>query len=240
MPFEDRSSPAIFALETPIARHKPEERAGEDSHGVASMLAFARMRRPSAKRAYHHGDLANAALAEVLVVLAERGARGVTFAEVARRLGVTSAALYRHYAHPHALLAAAAAESLVLFERSLRAVRANSPYERLRGMVKAYVTFALKNPARYELMFGMRFDADKPEALDEAGRAAFGVLVEALARCRPDAKPPGLTRLAKQVWALCHGFAALSTIDRMDVVKRDAQSLLWDAVRLVIEGAEVG
>ena len=197
------------------------------------------MRRPSAaKRAYHHGDLGNAALAEVLVVLAERGARGVTFAEVARRLGVTAAALYRHYADPQALLAAAAVESFVLFGRSLRAVRANSPYERLHEMSKAYLAFALKNPARYELMFGMRLDAGKPEALEQAGEAAFGVLVEALAQCRPRATSRGLTRLAKQVWALCHGFAALGTIDLLGVTKRDAQSCLWEAVRLVVEGAD--
>lgn len=198
------------------------------------------MRRPAAlKRPYHHGDLGNAAVAEVLVVLAERGARGVTFAEVARRLSVTAAALYRHYAHPQALLAAAAVESFVLFERSLRAVRAESPYERLRGMVNAYLKFAVKNPARYELMFGMRFDTDRPEALDQAGMAAFSALVEALARCRPDATAQGLTGLAKQVWALCHGFAALCTTDRIDLVHREVQSLLWDAVRLVVEGSEL-
>jgi AcrR family transcriptional regulator len=189
------------------------------------------------KSAYHHGDLGNAALAEVLVVLSERGARGVTFAEVARRLGVTAAALYRHYADPEALLVAAATESFVLFERTLRAVPASSPYERLRGMTNAYLTFAQKQPARYELMFNTRLDCEKPKAMIDAGAAAFGVLVEALGSCRPQSTAVELSDLAKQVWALCHGFASLADAERMVVGKREAQALLWQAARLVVEGA---
>jgi AcrR family transcriptional regulator len=193
--------------------------------------------RPASKSAYHHGDLGNAALAEVLLVLAERGARGVTFAEVARRLGVTAAALYRHYADPEALLIAAATESFVLFDRSLRAVAAGAPYERLHGMTNAYLAFASKQPARYELMFNTRIDCRKPKALLDAGAGAFGALVEALAACRPQATPAHLNDLAKQVWALCHGFASLADAERMAVAKREAQTLLWQAVRLIVEGA---
>lgn len=192
--------------------------------------------RTVSKSTYHHGDLGNAALREVLLVLAERGARGVTFAEVARRLGVSAAALYRHYADPEALLIAATTESFVSFERALRAVPTSTPYERLRGMTNAYLTFAQKHPARYELMFNTRLDCAKPKAMMDAGAAAFGVLVEALGGCRAEATPAELTDLAKQVWALCHGFASLADAERMAVGKREAQALLWQAVRLVVEG----
>jgi AcrR family transcriptional regulator len=192
---------------------------------------------PVKKHGYHHGDLGSAALSEALVVMAERGARGVTFAEVARRLGVSAAALYRHYAHPQALLAAVAAESFVLFEGALRSVGASDPYERLRAMANAYLAFALKHPARYELMFGLRFEEEKPDALQKAGDASFGALLEALAACRPDASVVGVRALGKQVWALSHGFAALSGVHRMALGKRQAQSLLWAAIRLIVEGA---
>jgi len=192
--------------------------------------------RPLKKHGYHHGDLGNAALAEVLVVLAERGPRGVTFAEVARRLGVTSAALYRHYADPQALLAAAAAESFALFQSVLRASKAREPYERLRVMASAYLTFALEHPARYELMFGMHFEPE-PEALKAAGEAAFLVLLETLAACRPDAKPAAVEALGKQVWAVCHGFATLACGEGRPVTPRQAQTLLWEATRLIVEGA---
>lgn len=192
--------------------------------------------RPLKKHGYHHGDLGNAALAEVLVVLRERGPHGVTFAEVARRLGVTAAALYRHYADPPALLAAAAVESFGLFQSSLRATRARQPYERLRAMVNAYLDFALEHPARYELMFGMHFE-QQHEARVDAGEAAFGVLLETLATCRPEAKPSAIHALGKQVWAVCHGFATLACGDGRAVTPRQAQTLLWEAVRLIVEGA---
>jgi AcrR family transcriptional regulator len=193
--------------------------------------------RTATKSAYHHGDLGNAALAEALRVLAERGARGVTFAEVARRLGVTAAALYRHYTDPQALLVAAASESFVLFERSLRANPAGSAYERLRGMTVAYLSFAQKYPARYELMFNTRFDCATPEGFEQAGASAFGTLVEALGACRSELDSAQLSHLGKQVWALCHGFATLADAQRMALAKREAQTLLWQAVRLVVEGA---
>jgi AcrR family transcriptional regulator len=186
------------------------------------------------KHGYHHGDLGNAALAEVLVVLAERGPRGVTFAEVARRLGVTSAALYRHYADPQALLGAAAVESYTLFQSALVATRARQPYERLRAMVNAYLAFALEHPERYELMFGMHFDEEDP-ARASAGEATFAVLLETLEQCRPDAKPAVIHALGKQVWAVCHGFATLACGDAHAVTPRQAKTLLWDAVKLIVE-----
>lgn len=200
------------------------------------MLRSARMPgRTASKSAYHHGDLGNAALTEALLVLAERGARGVTFAEVARRLGVTAAALYRHYADPEALLVAAATESFVLFERALRAVPAAPPYERLHGMTNAYLTFAQKHAARYELMFSTRFECRAPERLQQVGATSFGALVEALGACRPGLAPGELNDLAKQVWALCHGFATLADAERMALARRDAQALLWHATRLLVE-----
>jgi AcrR family transcriptional regulator len=189
------------------------------------------------KQAYHHGDLGNAALAEVLVVLSERGARGVTFAEVARRLGVTAAALYRHYADPQALLAAAAVESFELFATVLRAAKASTPHERLLVMADAYLAFALKHPARYELMFGLRMEGGKPESLERAGSAAFSVLTDAISAYRPDATERVVNDIAEQVWAICHGFASLVGNGIMAADKREAQALLAEAIRLIVEGA---
>ena len=132
---------------------------------------------------------------------------------------------------------AAATDSFVVFEGSLRAVPAGAPYERLHGMTNAYLAFSGKQPARYELMFNTRLDCRKPKALVDAGAGAFGALVEALAACRPQATPAQLSDLGKQVWALCHGFASLADAERMAVGKREAQALLWQAVRAIVEGA---
>jgi AcrR family transcriptional regulator len=192
------------------------------------------MPRASAKHGYHHGDLSNAALVEVFALLSERGAKGVTFAEVARRSGVTAAALYRHYPQPEALLAAAATESFQLFERSLRKATGDSARERLRSMIEAYLAFSLKHAARYELMFS-QLGCEKPLELSEAGESSFKVLVDALLACRADAKLEWAFPLAKQVWALCHGFALLSHAGALGTSKREAQELLWAGVWRLVE-----
>jgi AcrR family transcriptional regulator len=47
---------------------------------------------------YHHGDLRSALVDAAIAVIAERGVRGFSLAEATRRLGVTTAAPYRHFA----------------------------------------------------------------------------------------------------------------------------------------------
>ena len=59
---------------------------------------------------YHHGDLRRALVDEALVLLAESGDGGFSLRELARRVGVTANASYRHFANKDALLQALAAE----------------------------------------------------------------------------------------------------------------------------------
>src|SRR5215472_16084898 len=55
---------------------------------------------------YHHGDLRSALVDAAISVIAERGVRGFSLAEATRRLGVTTAAPYRHFTDRDDLLAA--------------------------------------------------------------------------------------------------------------------------------------
>ena len=59
-------------------------------------VAFAKGRRRHA--GYHHGSLPAALLGVAKELIAERGLEGFTLREVARRVGVTHVAAYRHYA----------------------------------------------------------------------------------------------------------------------------------------------
>jgi hypothetical protein len=52
---------------------------------------------------YHHGDLRRALVDEALVLLAESGDGGFSLRELARRVGVTANASYRHFANKDAL-----------------------------------------------------------------------------------------------------------------------------------------
>ncbi len=59
---------------------------------------------------YHHGDLRAALLAEAAAMIAEEGVVSVTMRAIGRRLGVSRAAPYRHFADKNALLVAVAAD----------------------------------------------------------------------------------------------------------------------------------
>jgi len=57
-----------------------------------------------APRAYHHGDLRQALVAEAATLVEEEGLGALTLRELARRLGVSHAAPKNHFADKDALL----------------------------------------------------------------------------------------------------------------------------------------
>ncbi|MCM3925486.1 TetR/AcrR family transcriptional regulator, partial [Frankia sp. AiPs1] len=58
------------------------------------------------RTSYHHGDLAAALVDGALDLIAEGGLAAFSVAAVARRVGVSSAAPYRHFPDRDSLLAA--------------------------------------------------------------------------------------------------------------------------------------
>jgi len=185
-------------------------------------------------RKYHHGDLAHASLTEALSLIEERGHDGLTLAELAKRLKVSHVALYRHYADREALIAAVAEESFRSFGAALREAHESPRDDLLHGMVRAYLAFARKHPARYALMFGRSVCAPPTSTLDEAARASFMVLLEALRLRRPGGDASLLAAQAKQVWAVCHGFASLTQIDALGLSATRTTELAWETVRAVV------
>ena len=58
------------------------------------------------RKGYHHGDLRHALVEAALKLVAEKGVQGLTLRETARRVGVSQAAPYRHFADKKELLLA--------------------------------------------------------------------------------------------------------------------------------------
>ena len=54
---------------------------------------------------YHHGNLREALIDAALSFIVERGPAGFAFAEIARAVGVSPAAPYRHFRDRNALIA---------------------------------------------------------------------------------------------------------------------------------------
>lgn len=87
---------------------------------------------------YHHGDLKAAILGQAAVLVAERGADGISLRELARAAGVSHAAPAHHFTDRRGLFTALAAEGW----RKLAVGLADARPEFLDAAL-AYVRFAL-------------------------------------------------------------------------------------------------
>ena len=127
-------------------------------------------------RPYHHGNLRETLLDAAAQALEAGGAGSLTLRELSRELGVSHTAPRRHFADKQALLDALAQRG---FERlgviTARAAkdRGEDFSARLTRLARAYIGFALKQPALFGLMFEAKHRADAPPALLEASEQTF-------------------------------------------------------------------
>ncbi|MDB5558335.1 MAG: TetR/AcrR family transcriptional regulator [Enterovirga sp.] len=173
---------------------------------------------PSDRRGYHHGNLKEALVEAARRFIAERGLLGFTLVEAAKLVGVTPAALYRHFRGREDLVAEVAFRGFTqLAERLARALAgAGTPLERFTRMGEAYLDFAEKEPGYYAAMFAARSPEDGPPAGQLPPDSAFGLLVEALKKTFPDGFGTVDPRfIALEVWALSHGIAMLDAAGQL-------------------------
>ena len=158
---------------------------------------------------YHHGDLRAALVDAAIDLIAERGVRNFSLAETTRRVGVTAAAPYRHFAGRDDLLAAVAVRALETFAAMLSAERGKkgTPEQQLAAMARAYVRFAAEERAMFETLFSAGIDKSRYPELKRAYEPvdAFFRLVDEV--CNGD--QAAADALAGALEATAHGHAAL-------------------------------
>jgi len=166
-------------------------------------------------RSYHHGNLREALIEAALDMIAARGPNGFTLAEVARTVGVSGAAPYRHFRDRNALIGEIARQGFERFATNLRAAwddgRPN-PRAAIENCGRAYLAFARKEPAYYAAMFEPGFPLEDDPALLAASERAFGVLREAAdaaIRTLPSPNRPPALMVALHLWSMAHGVASL-------------------------------
>ncbi len=156
---------------------------------------------------YHHGDLRQALIAAAAAAVDKAGAETVSLAGLARALGVSQAAPFRHFADRDTLLRAVAEEGFTAFTAALAAAGASTGKRRLHDMCRAYVAFALARPGLYRLMFASAVLVQAPanSVLLRVAEGSFQLLVNAIPG--PAARRPPK---ALRIWAGLHGVAMLS------------------------------
>jgi AcrR family transcriptional regulator len=168
--------------------------------------------RPARKplNTYHHGDLRDALIQAALREAELGGPEAISISALAKKLGVSQPAPYKHFADREALLAAATAEAFRQFTAMLRgAVAAPSKRSRLSRFAHATVDFGLRRNGIYRLMFASRILACAPKSGELHGAAleTFDLLLDAL-----EAPAVGFLRerSALKIWAALHGVVMLA------------------------------
>ena len=192
-----------------------------------------------ARTAYHHGDLHQQAHQQALAVLRLEGDSAISLRAIAKQIGVSAPALYRHYADRESLLAELAISGFAALRQQLLSVDQHAPRAALIGIGLAYVAFAQSEPNLYRLMFGGRvLPKGAHPRLDQAGLDAFNVLQDTIARGQRAGylKPAPLALMTATAWSLVHGLSQL-TIDG-HLPNADAEPQLAEGITsLLLEGA---
>lgn len=153
---------------------------------------------------YHHGNLRQVLLETALSILAREGEAGLGLRDLARVVGVSPAAPYRHFDSRAALLEALAVTGFHRFTARLQAVLDSEPENPRVAMGKTYVVFALQNANLFRLMFSPQLRQQARPGLTMAVDTAF----EMLRKVVDDATPQGRIK-ALSAWAKVHGLAVL-------------------------------
>jgi AcrR family transcriptional regulator len=211
-------------------------------------------RGPFDRQGYHHGNLKEALIEAAQRFIAERGIGGFTLADAAKLVGVTPAALYRHFRGRDALVAEVAFRGYdELAKRLGRALQSEgTALERFTRMGEAYLAFAEQEPGFYAAMFSAKptdeeacgpFGSKGAQSSGQPSGGAFEYLVQALSETFPEGFQSVDTRfIAIEVWALSHGIAMLDAAGQLPKGPGlpDKYELLRAGVLALVHGALKG
>lgn len=182
----------------------------------------------STRPRYHHGALKDALVEAAEAILLESGVTGFTLRAAARRAGVSPSAPAHHFGDAAGLLTEVAARGFEELSRDLREAAGRSgadPASRLKELGTAYVAYALKYPARVQLMFRRDMCNPQAERLMRAGNEAYVFLDKAVRAFRGVAPEgpldPHTLGVLLAAWSSVHGFALLALDGAFDTLAKE-------------------
>lgn len=197
------------------------------------------MTQPKPPDRHHHGALRQAVIDHALRAAQEGALDGLSLREVARELGVSPGAVYRHFPDREAVLRAVAAAG---FARLAGAFDNAAPMDeavtdparaiaRFEALGAAYAGFARDHYGLWRLMFGPQGQAAMPEG---GGRSAFDWLVRVL----DDLAALGVIARADTparmlAWAAIHGLSDLRARGGLspDTLRQEAAQIARGVLR---------
>ncbi|TGK05190.1 TetR/AcrR family transcriptional regulator [Leptospira langatensis] len=182
------------------------------------------------KQQYHHGDLKRACIRAALKIIREKGEQSLSLREVAKKLGVSHGAPYKHFASKEELIEEIVSEGFRLFLEYLirwRSVENQKAEVSCRIMGHAYLDFSLDHPDFYGMMFAYKHhSAPDNTQNEEQARETFKELVTMVQVMQEKelfiSEDP--LKISVFIWTSLHGFCSLLQNDKLDFLKIDKVS----------------
>jgi AcrR family transcriptional regulator len=175
-------------------------------------------------------------------LLVSCGLDGLSMRKLARQLGVTAPALYRHYESKEAVLVDVVGEAFKVFAQYLyRALDGRTPVERFRLTGRSYVAFALEHSQYYSLLHAsheiMGHEALPHEATDHAsavGQFMVDRVREAMECGMLKQGPP--ETVARTMWAHAHGLVSIYHRGLFRIEEAEFRQLFLESGWRLMEG----
>ena len=145
----------------------------------------------------------------------ETGLPGFSMRKLAKNVGVTAPALYRHYDGKEKVLADVVREAYQAYQGYVyRALRESTPIERFFQAGEGYLDFALEHPRWYKIMFsgperlGMK---ELPDDIEAMGCGVHQFWIDRVRECMQVGilKQADPLQTALTMWAHAHGMILL-------------------------------
>lgn len=167
----------------------------------------------------------------------ERGYDKTSIRAIAEEIEYSPGTIYNHFTDKDELLYEVSVRAFDMFFEYISRVRSvKDPLERLFKLGETYLTFAIEQPAYYELMFIM---SDPMRSINKAswkeGLKNHKVLTDILRDCQKQGHFEGydLDNLSMMIWSEVHGLSSLLVKERLHMYDdKDDKELIFDALQI--------
>ncbi len=191
-------------------------------------------------------NTAGAILITARDLFVERGLEGVSIRRIAKLVGVTPGAIYRHYESKEHLLAEVAEAGFELFGNLLyKALEASSPEGRLYRTGQAYIEFGLTHPKYYEMIFMLSpefWKHDHAMAKDyRLTQGTFRFMVDRVRECMDSGylKPGDPIEVATSLWLHAHGLMSAFVAETIGMDEETFRIFFVVSSRHLVQGLAV-
>jgi AcrR family transcriptional regulator len=178
----------------------------------------------SERKVKHREDLKKDILEAAKELFITKGLESTSIRNIAEKIEYSPATIYLYYKDKNEIVHALHSEGFKMLVSHFEVLgHITNPFERLKGMGRAYIQFAVQNPDIYQLIFIMKEPlkhvANCFEDWDEGDRA-FDILLKTIEDCQRAGyfKQFDKTLLSFVIWSTMHGLCALRTSGHMEHV----------------------